>query len=52
MLKSQDDNVERDSGVKETMEGDWKVKNRERAEKRHKDGIKSFKVSAESNFAF
>jgi len=46
LLKSQDDNVERDSGVKETMEGDWKVKNRERAEKQHQDGIKSFKAGA------
>jgi len=44
LLESQAENLKTDSGVKESKRGDWEIKSREKTEKNHQDGVKSYKA--------
>ena len=45
LLDIEDENVDKDSGVEKSVEGDWNVKSRERMAKRHQQGVNSLKVA-------
>jgi len=44
LLDIEDENVDKDSGVKKSVEGDWNVKSRERMAKHHQTGVNSLKA--------
>ena len=44
LLRNDADDIDKDSGVRESVAGDWNVKTRERMAKHHKQGVKSLKV--------